>query len=616
MSDKTGSMPPRTVPEREFQKILANYAQYFPYATFRMQSLDDGNPSLLGPTEKSLIRFLPSKAEWSLSEFLAFEGDDFTYAVTSGLVGRTPTSDELSRMSAAAPWQRLEFILEINDAVHHLRLNRSVLDASKAEFVWRMTRRLKDLHLPIVSAAARAFFQRHCSGILAAEASSIASQRFMYRCMDRMAAISARLEKMESVAKLSPASKKRKRIVIANFCAVWPPVNGGQRRVFFLARELSRTFDVDIVTLGRPGDGRTLQLAPNLREICVAADTGFRNLEVRLHHKVSMSSDVAYALYWQHCHAYQDALSNRLAESDIVISSHPYSFYAVQAAMQGRKIPIVYDAHNCEFDEKKSILLEFPEGVEAVKDIEAAALRGSALTIACAATDAESFEQHYSVNGKDVEIVENGVDAVGVPLLEDKYVTEIRGWLGVSDRLMTVFGGSFYHPNFRAADEVLKLCRQLPQVTFVMLGGVCQYEPVRMTAYPNLIRLGQVDEDTKWLVYNLADMGLNPMTEGSGTAVKMFEYAAASLTILSTPWGARGIPLADGSEQIVREIGGWADLLKQYAAMARPERKQIGAKSREKIETTSDWSVLGRKYRDVIGGLLTKPKRARTRGGR
>jgi glycosyltransferase involved in cell wall biosynthesis len=616
LSDKNGDMPASTVPEKQFQKILANYAQYFPYSTFKLKSSPDGTMSLLAPQENGLVQFLPVKADWVLSEFLSFDGNDFAYAVTRALAGRAPTSDEVSRMSAAAPWQRLDFILEINDAARHLGLQQSVVDAGKLNLIWRTTRQLKNGSIPLLSSAAGTIFRAACSSVLAREAPSIVSQRLLYQCIQKVAALSEKIGESAPSSKVELKGKKRRHVVIANFCAVWPPVNGGQRRVFFLARELSRTFEVEIVTLDRSGSSRTLQLGPNLKEICVAADAGFRNLEVRLHYKVSMSSDLAYTLHWQHCHAYQDVLDRCLADSDIVISSHPYSFYAIQAALQGRKIPIIYDAHNCELEEKEGVLADFPDGLQAIRDVEAAALRGSALTIACAATDAESFSRHYGVKSKDIKIVENGVDAIGVPLLEDKYVAEIRGWLGVKDRLMTVFGGSYYHPNFRAADAILELCRQLPQVTFVMLGGVCQYEPVKSAGSPNLIRLGQVDEDLKWLIYNLSDMGLNPMMEGSGTAVKMFEYAAASLTILSTPWGARGIPLADGGEQIVSDIAGWAPVLEGYAAMPRLERKKIGNKSRETIEKTSDWSVLGKRYREYIGKILADTKKPAKRGGR
>ena len=50
-----------------------------------------------------------------------------------------------------------------------------------------------------------------------------------------------------------------------------------------------------------------------------------------------------------------------------------------------------------------------------------------------------------------------------------------------------------------------------------------------------------MDENTKWLLFNIGDFGLNPMEQGSGSNIKIFEYAAAGLVIVSTPFGVRGV---------------------------------------------------------------------------
>jgi glycosyltransferase involved in cell wall biosynthesis len=52
---------------------------------------------------------------------------------------------------------------------------------------------------------------------------------------------------------------------------------------------------------------------------------------------------------------------------------------------------------------------------------------------------------------------------------------------------------------------------------------------------------GILEEDEKWELYKVVDYAINPMFSGAGTNVKMFEYMAAGLPIISTPFGVRGI---------------------------------------------------------------------------
>src|SRR5262249_54841599 len=58
-----------------------------------------------------------------------------------------------------------------------------------------------------------------------------------------------------------------------------------------------------------------------------------------------------------------------------------------------------------------------------------------------------------------------------------------------------------------------------------------------------------------------ADAALNPLASGAGTNVKMGEFLAARLPILSTRFGARGFALADGETALLFEREGLADTL-------------------------------------------------------
>lgn len=394
-----------------------------------------------------------------------------------------------------------------------------------------------------------------------------------------------------------------KRIVIANFYPVWPVIGGGQRRIFYLARELSKDFDVEIVSPERGNTGGTTVFGHRFRETRVAVGPRFRAMEIALDNNVKMAADVAYALHWEECGLYQDMLARRLAKADVAITTHPYSIGPILAARDGRDVPVVFDSQNVEIRQKADVLKGFPDLLDAVGRTERTALEQARLTIACSTSDAETFGTAYGIDPGQVVIIENGVDALGVPQVPAEVRAQLRDRLGVSSRLVALFGGSFHHPNFRAVDRILDMAAQAPEVVFLLLGTVCRYEALAKAQAPNVVRLGEVDESTKWMAFATADVGLNPMELGSGSNVKMFEYAAAGLAVVSTPFGARGVPLDPQTECLVAEVDAIPALLRTLAAGSRADLAAIGQRARSKVLDRADWAVIGRRYRQAIGRL-------------
>jgi len=396
------------------------------------------------------------------------------------------------------------------------------------------------------------------------------------------------------------------KIIIANFYPVWPIKGGGQRRIFFLARELSDENDVEILTPTYERTGSMTRFSRTFVEKRIPVDRPYASLGADLQRTVSMASDLAYAKYWRSCRVYQSVLNEAASCADALVTAHPYSIYALLEARRQRDIPIVFDSQNVELNQKKSVLGEHPEHLDAIRQVESVAIKDSSLVIACSSSDAEQFETIYGWPQDEVEIIENGVDALSVPLIDHEIRTRIRAELGVGDNLTAIFAGSFHHPNFQAADHVLRWAAARADMTFLFLGSICDYGPVKDTSLSNVVRLGHVDESVKWVAFQISDIGLNPMELGSGTNVKMFEYAAARLPVLTTPFGARGIPLLDGLECVIRPISECGDALAMLESAGATARRQMGELARAKILETSDWSVIGAKYRACFRRLLSR----------
>ena len=125
---------------------------------------------------------------------------------------------------------------------------------------------------------------------------------------------------------------------------------------------------------------------------------------------------------------------------------------------------------------------------------------------------------------------------------------EMKRQLDLSASPLAIFVGSAYAPNVQAAEFICKtLAPALPDVAFAICGGVgVELDTETYAALPNVRVTGYLDNAEVHKYLAAADVALNPMFSGSGTNIKMFDFMAAGLPIISTPIGARGI--SDGRQ--------------------------------------------------------------------
>lgn len=138
---------------------------------------------------------------------------------------------------------------------------------------------------------------------------------------------------------------------------------------------------------------------------------------------------------------------------------------------------------------------------------------------------------HVIPNGTDVEEIRTS-DPENVPV-ED---------LGIDPSKPTaIFVGAFdYEPNKKAADAIAEtIAPACPDVEFFVVGR-------SPPAYDqsNVFTPGFVEDLGSFLQY--ADVALCPLTMGSGTKLKMLDYLAAGLPIVTTPTGTQGLELDNG----------------------------------------------------------------------
>ena len=335
------------------------------------------------------------------------------------------------------------------------------------------------------------------------------------------------------------------RLVVATSFPIWPPRGGGQARIFGLYAALARLgVDVDVVALvsrGEPGGTRTL--APGLREIRVPKTVRHDQEEYGLHVRAGVpATDMALALYHELTPAYGEALASTAEDAVAAVACHPFAQPALAAATD---VPLIYEAQDVEADLKASMLAESdaPEDLIAVvREVEGACCAHAAHTIVCAAEDGARLSELYGLEPNRVVVVPNGVDPSAWPYTAPEERAAHRRALGLEGRFHALFLGSWHEPNLVAVRDILAAAEAQPDVRFLVVGSAGRAFAGESVA-PNVDLCGLVDGGFVRSVLAFADVALNPMRWGSGTNLKMLDYALAGVPLLSTIFGARGLGL-------------------------------------------------------------------------
>jgi glycosyltransferase involved in cell wall biosynthesis len=109
----------------------------------------------------------------------------------------------------------------------------------------------------------------------------------------------------------------------------------------------------------------------------------------------------------------------------------------------------------------------------------------------------------------------------------------------------------------------------------------------------NVWYLGELSESERRIVMELAMVALNPLKTGSGTSIKMFDYMACGLPIISSAVGARGLNLADGIDYYACDPDDLAAFLNNFNPLA-PSVDKIVKTARRHVETHGDWANITR----------------------
>lgn len=383
------------------------------------------------------------------------------------------------------------------------------------------------------------------------------------------------------------------RVAILDIEPIEPAEGGSRQRLKGLYHALGT--DIDATYVGawhwRGPSFRRLRHSPTLEEITIPfSDAHFDAVE-SLERSIGGAGvvDASFPRFAELSTEYCRHARAVAAKADIVVISHPWTYAVIRVGPRPRFL--VYDAHNLEGDLRRQLLGDTQGGrdlAEEAERLEADLCNAADLILVCSRGDQMAFVRRYGIPLAKVRVAPNGVFADAIAPATVTARRQARRDLRLGRQPVALFVGGLFPPNLEAAtfirDRVAPACRG---VSFVVLGAVG--EPLRTNRIPRNVRiLGKVDDAAKRAWLAAADIGINPMFSGAGTNIKVLEYMAAGLPVVTTAFGARGID-EQGTACIVSEAPDFADRLRELAG-DRAARERLGGLGRLRIEREYDWA--------------------------
>jgi hypothetical protein len=258
-------------------------------------------------------------------------------------------------------------------------------------------------------------------------------------------------------------------------------------------------------------------------------------------------------------------LRQLINESEIIILDFPFLYPLLNTKFDGKKI---INTHNAEFKLYSNKIVS-----KIVNIIETKAFKLADQILYCSEHDQYHFEKN-NLKEKSI-IVPNGINLKEYTSINQQINQKIANELELTtDSNVFIFTGSKYGPNVKAVEKLKNFADKnqdfLEKNKIIILivgsvGNTKEYNKVVKTT-------GKVESIIPYL--QLANFAINNIETGSGTNVKMFEYLATNLIILSTVFGTRGFNLEENIDYIKIEEN-YFEAFKQAIILNKSKRSEM-----------------------------------------
>ena len=410
----------------------------------------------------------------------------------------------------------------------------------------------------------------------------------------------------ESIGKVIPAKSTnaaagvaRATLLVVNDFPVEQCSSGGEVRIRELLTELGQEFEVTLLCLTQDAHASARILGRHVREIRIPKTSEHRDAEIRAGRGERVSvNDLLAAEYCVSNRSFVAAFRQIASTASAVIFEHPYLAPLLEYLQP--HVPVIYSALNVERTFKAELLRarrDVIHRVAQVGELEQRILERADLVVCVSKEDRGEFLKRFE--GKRYVVIENGVRASNRP------ANRVHSRDQDDGGALAVFVGSAHPPNIEAVRFLIEvLAPAIPSLTVVIVGSVCSGVGL-LPMPPNMHLLGVLGDAEKNELLARASLALNPLFQGGGSSLKVSDFFASGLPMVSTETGVRGYDVRDGEHYLRASRDDFVE--KTFHLVGNRElRAQLGSKARRYAETVLDWGIIGLRYRramkELVGG--------------
>jgi glycosyltransferase involved in cell wall biosynthesis len=197
--------------------------------------------------------------------------------------------------------------------------------------------------------------------------------------------------------------------------------------------------------------------------------------------------------------------------------------------------------------------------------------------IAISEVDKQKFMRKYSIR-------ENKITIIPTPMAVDDYKEKLSKESAEADKITVIFHGGYRHPANYEAFQLIKdyiapeVQRFNSNIKFVLAGT--DLPPFERE---NVKSLGYVEDLS--IVLRESDIAIVPVLQGTGVRIKIFDYMAAGLPIITTKQGIEGIGAENDKHAIILDIVD-DNFIKAILSLAsdKQRREMLGRNAQELIQ--------------------------------
>jgi len=260
--------------------------------------------------------------------------------------------------------------------------------------------------------------------------------------------------------------------------------------------------------------------------------------------------------------------------------------------------------HNVEFERLRDQVPDLSaKGYGFLRDIELALCRQVDAVVTVSQRDRATLLRE-GVDPAKIIVIPHGVDISAFEHATAPGDLLLRRGVPPGRPVLVYHGTYLYPPNLEAmrfvAEELLpRLHEKGCHPAVIALGP----NPPKGVLHPDLFFLGSVDSVAPYL--KAAGVAVVPLQQGGGTRMKVLDYFAAAIPVVSTSKGVEGLGLVDGAQVWVRDgAEAFADAILEL--LVNPaQARAMGVEGRRYVEQF-DWVNIARRYADLFGRLCER----------